>query len=166
MTNKTFIGVCIAIIFAGVIEIRSLQQKFAVAELKRIMTANGEQIKQLGDEIIAVAERLERIEGKLKLIGKASWYGNFENGWPTANGEIFSKYALTAAAVDLPFNSVWQVRRLDTGHSVEVRINDRLPSKHGRILDLSEAAAIALDMRRVGVCRVMMEPVLRVGIGD
>ncbi len=129
-----------------------------------IQAKNAAKIEALGSEISNLNDRLQKAMELLTLTGKASWYGDFEHGWPTANNEKFDKYALTAAAVDLPFNSVWQVRRLDTGHSVEVRINDRLPARHGRILDLSWAAARVLDMERKGVVGVVMIP--KLGTGD
>jgi rare lipoprotein A len=50
------------------------------------------------------------------------------------------------------------VTNLGNGHSVVVKINDRGPYTRGRILDLSPRAADALDMRRVGVAAVLVEP--------
>lgn len=72
----------------------------------------------------------------------------------TASGERFNKRALTAAHKTLPIGTRVRVTRLDTGRSVDVRINDRGPYKPGRVIDLSEAAAEALGMTGVGLTRV------------
>jgi rare lipoprotein A len=89
--------------------------------------------------------------------GEASWYGPSFQGKQTADGEIFDKNQLTAAHRHLPFNSVVRVTNLDNGKSVEVRINDRGPYEDGRIIDVSEAAADILDMKKAGVIRVEIE---------
>jgi rare lipoprotein A len=78
--------------------------------------------------------------------GTASWYGPGFNGHHTANGERYNMRELTAAHPSLPFGSLVEVRNLENGHAVVVRINDRGPYARGRIIDLSYAAA-----REVGV---------------
>jgi peptidoglycan lytic transglycosylase len=65
--------------------------------------------------------------------------------------------ALTAAHPSLPFGTQIVVTNLTTGRSVVVRINDRGPVARGRIIDLSTAAAKALDMRQDGLARVRLE---------
>ncbi len=89
-------------------------------------------------------------------VGLASWYGNAFAGRPTASGERFDPGQLTAAHKTLPFGTIVEVRRLDTGRTVRVRINDRGPNGHAanRIIDLSRRAAEELDMTRAGVVRV------------
>ncbi len=89
--------------------------------------------------------------------GVASWYGPEFQGRRTASGEIFDMHALTAAHRTLPFGSIVRVTRLDTGAEVVVRINDRGPFAKGRILDLSYAAALKLDLVRSGTARVRIE---------
>ncbi len=89
-------------------------------------------------------------------IGEASWYGLEERGRLTANGEAMDPEAMTAAHRTLPFGSLVKVTDLDTGHSVEVRINDRGPFIRGRIIDLSHRAARDLGILRRGVARVML----------
>jgi len=88
--------------------------------------------------------------------GLASWYGGNDGfeGKPTASGEIYGSSKLTAAHRDLPLGTVVDVSDLDTGKSVRVRINDRGPFVHGRIIDLSRAAAQQVDMIGPGVARV------------
>ena len=86
--------------------------------------------------------------------GVASWYGKPFHGRPTASGEIYDMHALTAAHRSLPLGTVVRVTRLDNRRSVTVRINDRGPFVRGRIIDLSRAAAAALDMLEDGVATV------------
>lgn len=91
------------------------------------------------------------------LRGLASWYGYPYQGRPTADGEIYNMYAMTAAHRTLPFNTHVRVHDLDNGNSVDVRINDRGPFIHGRIIDLSYAAAKAIGMVGPGTAHVDLE---------
>lgn len=77
--------------------------------------------------------------------GIASWYGKPHHGRLTASGEVYDMNALTAAHPSLPLGSRVLVTNLKNGRSVEVRVNDRGPVVPGRIIDLSYAAARALD---------------------
>lgn len=86
--------------------------------------------------------------------GIASWYGPGFHGRPTATGEVFDQYDLTAAHPTLPLGSRILVHNLENGRHVTVRVNDRGPFVAGRILDLSYAAAYALDMVRPGTAWV------------
>ena len=90
-------------------------------------------------------------------IGKASYYGKKFHGRKTANGETFNMYKLTAAHRVLPLGTLVKVTHLGTGRWVEVKINDRGPFIEGRILDLSFAAALELEMVTAGVAEVMIE---------
>ncbi|MBN2508777.1 MAG: septal ring lytic transglycosylase RlpA family protein, partial [Spirochaetales bacterium] len=89
--------------------------------------------------------------------GLASWYGPMFQGKPTASGEIFDTNQLTAAHKTLPFGTHVKVINIQNGKSVTVRINDRGPFIDGRIIDLSRAAAEALDMLSDGVIQVRLE---------
>jgi rare lipoprotein A len=82
--------------------------------------------------------------------GVASWYGPGFHGKKTANGERFNTNDLTAAHKTLPFSSEVRVTNERTGKSVVVRINDRGPYAHGRVIDLSKAAAQAVGIEGVG----------------
>lgn len=96
------------------------------------------------------------------LRGRASYYSDRLAGRRTANGDVYDPRALTAASRDLPFGTRVRVVREDTGASVVVRINDRGPHRdRTRILDLSRAAAEALDMIRAGVIDVRAEIIER-----
>ena len=92
--------------------------------------------------------------------GIASWYGHPYHGRPTASGEIYNMYAMTAAHRTLPFGTQVRVHDLENGQDVTVRINDRGPFIEGRIIDLSYSAAQAMQMN--GIARVRLE-VLGVG---
>ncbi|MEZ4337620.1 MAG: septal ring lytic transglycosylase RlpA family protein [Sandaracinaceae bacterium] len=97
-------------------------------------------------------------EANAVMTGRASYYADSLAGRPTASGEPYDPTRLTAASRDLPFGTRVRVTRVDTGATVEVRINDRGPFRdRGRILDLSRAAAERLDMIRAGVVEVRAE---------
>lgn len=86
--------------------------------------------------------------------GIASWYGDAFHGRPTATGERFDMTLLTAAHTTLPLPSLVEVTNLENGRTIIVRVNDRGPFVDDRLIDLSRAAADALDMRRAGLARV------------
>ena len=90
-------------------------------------------------------------------VGAASWYGPGFRGKKTASGEIFDDDKFTAAHKTLPIGSKAKVTNLDNQKSVEVEINDRGPYVEGRIIDLSRAAAKALDMVEQGTAEVRIE---------
>ncbi len=89
----------------------------------------------------------------------ASWYGRPFHGRRTASGEVYDMYKLTAAHPTLPFGARVRVTSLRNGRSVEVRINDRGPAVRGRIIDLSYAAARAIDSVGAGVFPVRLRVV-------
>jgi rare lipoprotein A len=89
--------------------------------------------------------------------GLASIYGPKQQGLRTASGEPLDIHALTAAHRNLPFYTVVRVSAPSTGKMVKVRINDRGPFVSGRIVDLSEAAAIALGILQRGTAPVRIE---------
>jgi rare lipoprotein A len=86
--------------------------------------------------------------------GVASWYGKKFHGNLTSNRETYDMYQMTAAHKTLPLPSYVRVRNLRNDKSVVVRVNDRGPFVHNRIIDLSYAAAIKLDMIRDGTSLV------------
>jgi rare lipoprotein A len=96
-------------------------------------------------------------QGQLGVEGIASWYGGSDNGRPTASGEIYNMYAMTAAHRTLPFGTLVRVHDLDNGRSVDVRINDRGPFVAGRIIDLSYAAAEAMRLVGPGTAHVQLQ---------
>ena len=86
--------------------------------------------------------------------GEASWYGTKFHGRRTSSGEIYDMYSMTAAHKTLPLPSYVRVTNLANRKSVVVRVNDRGPFLHGRILDVSYAAAAKLDMVKTGTANV------------
>lgn len=97
-------------------------------------------------------------EGPLAHLGTASWYGWEFAGRPTACGERFDPQRLTAAHRTLPLGTSARITNLRNGRIVVVRINDRGPYVAPRVLDLSLAAARALDMVDRGLADVLIEP--------
>ena len=89
----------------------------------------------------------------------ASWYGDPFNGRRTSNGEIYDMHTFTAAHRTLPFGSMVRVTNLRNGMQTEVRINDRGPFVANRIIDLSQAAAQAIEMIGTGTSQVRLEVV-------
>lgn len=89
--------------------------------------------------------------------GVASFYADKYHGRPTASGEIFDTYKLTAAHCTLPFGTMVRVTHTGNNCSVIVRINDRGPFVKGRLIDLSRAAARQLGMERAGLANVKVE---------
>ena len=87
--------------------------------------------------------------------GKASWYGPGFHGKRTASGETFNTNEMTAAHRTLPFGTKVRVVNKKTGKSVVVRINDRGPYAHGRVIDLSRASAQAIGISGVGTVEVV-----------
>ncbi|WP_322989093.1 septal ring lytic transglycosylase RlpA family protein [Hoeflea sp.] len=99
--------------------------------------------------------------------GLASWYGPNFHGRLTANGEIYDQFHLSAAHPTFPLPSYARVTNKKNGNSVIVRVNDRGPFAHGRIIDLSNKAAELLDMKHEGVAAVRVEYVGRAPVeGD
>ena len=86
--------------------------------------------------------------------GVASWYGKKFHGRLTSNREAYDMYAMTAAHKTLPLPTYVRVRNLRNNKSIVVRVNDRGPFAHNRIIDLSYAAALKLDMIRDGTSLV------------
>jgi rare lipoprotein A len=92
-------------------------------------------------------------------VGTASWYGSYFDGKPTASGEPYNMFDLTAAHPALPLGSYVRVTNLRNRRSIVVRINDRGPIVPGRIIDLSYGAAHALHMNKAGLQRVRLDVV-------
>ena len=90
-------------------------------------------------------------------IGIASWYGKQFHGKKTANGEIFDMNNLTAAHPTLPIPSYVRVTNLSNRRTLILRVNDRGPYAHGRVMDLSRKAAELLDTEAKGTARVRVQ---------
>jgi rare lipoprotein A len=112
--------------------------------------------RQASPKLIPV-EKKPSLSYQRQWTGVASWYGKDFHGKKTANGEIYNMHDLTAAHRTLPLGTVVRVTNLDNGKSVQVRINDRGPYIHGRLIDLSYAAAKKLDFTQHGTAHVRLQ---------
>ena len=91
------------------------------------------------------------------LEGKASYYGKGFHGRKSASGKIYDMYKLTCAHKTLPFGTMLKVTNKKNGKTVTVEVTDRGPYVKGRIIDLTVAAAMDLDMMKSGVVDVEAE---------
>ena len=87
----------------------------------------------------------------------SSWYGDDFDGQPTANGETYDMYAVTAAHPTLPLGSIVRVVNTRNQRSQVVRINDRGPYIEGRELDVSYEVARRLGFDQHGLAKVRLE---------
>ncbi len=97
-------------------------------------------------EVLGETYRVMGSSSGYKERGVASWYGKKFHGRLTSNREPYDMYAMTAAHKTLPLPTYVEVRNLRNNRSIIVRVNDRGPFVHNRIIDLSYAAALKLDM--------------------
>jgi rare lipoprotein A len=106
---------------------------------------------------------IQKQAGKTKpfQVGTASWYGEYFDGKPTASGEDYDMYDMTAAHPTLPLGSYVRVTNLRNGRAVVVKVNDRGPIVEGRIIDLSFGAAQALQFQHRGLQKVRLDLVKR-----
>jgi len=112
---------------------------------------------------VALGKRYEPMSELMpyRARGIASWYGQRYHGRKTANGESYDMYAMTGAHPTLPIPSYVRVTHLDNGRSVIVRINDRGPFLHDRLIDLSYTAAARLGYLNAGSAPVEVELITR-----
>jgi rare lipoprotein A len=98
-------------------------------------------------------------------LGLASYYGTAFHGRRTANGEVFDRESISAAHPTMPLPSYARVTNLRNHSSIIVRVNDRGPYHPGRIMDVSERVAEALEFSRSGTAKVKVEYIGRAGLG-
>ncbi len=98
-------------------------------------------------------------------VGMASYYGGAFHGRKTANGEIFDMTSVSAAHPTMPLPSYARVTNTRNGRSIIVRVNDRGPYHGGRVMDVSQKVAEALDFKRAGTAQVRVEYVGKAGLG-
>jgi rare lipoprotein A len=106
-------------------------------------------VKQVGDEVAPPSHT-----GILSKLFSGSGIASVYGGGRTASGEHMNAGAMTAAHRTLPFGTHVTVVNIGNGRTVVVRINDRGPFVHGRIIDLSPAAARAIGVS--GLARVSL----------
>ncbi len=103
-----------------------------------------------------------KLRGEFEITGAVSWYGGKMIGRRFANGERFTESHLTCAAKNLPFGTLVRVTTPATGKSVIVRVTDRFREHKNRLLDISQAAAEVLGIKRMGVAKAKFEVIGRV----
>lgn len=117
-------------------------------------------ISTAGTAVAADAARGELLEPGgtgYDRVGMASWYGGKFHGRQTAGGETFDRTDLTAAHLSLPLPSYVRVTNLENNRSIVLRVNDRGPYSHSRLIDVSEQAAELLAFRHSGSTRVRVQ---------
>ena len=138
---------------------------------KKIFPWGGSEVKLKVEQPNKWANRPYTVMGKryypvtgdkaMNQVGTASWYGKQFHGKKTAIGEVYDMHAMTAAHPTMELPSFAKVTNLENGRSVIVRVNDRGPFLHGRIIDLSYAAAVKLGYQKKGTARVRVERITR-----
>lgn len=125
--------------------------------------ADGEEIPpgggryQVGKPYTVAGKTYYPSEKPYAAVGAASWYGSDFHGRLTANGEVFDRRSLSAAHPTMPLPSYARVTNLRNSRSIVVRVNDRGPYHGGRVMDVSQRVAEALDFRGDGTARVKVE---------
>jgi rare lipoprotein A len=107
--------------------------------------------------VVAGKTYVPEADPNYSAVGLASWYGDDFHGRYTANGEIFDKEAISAAHPTLPLPSYVRVTNLSNKKSIIVRVNDRGPYAHGRLIDLSRQTAKLLGFHGHGVAKVKVD---------
>lgn len=105
-------------------------------------------------EVYGVRYTVMNSSSGYRAKGVASWYGKKFHGRDTSNGERYNMYAMTAAHKTLPLPTNVRVTNLENGKSIVVRVNDRGPFVKNRLIDLSYAAAVELDVVKNGTAMV------------
>ncbi|PKL84034.1 MAG: septal ring lytic transglycosylase RlpA family lipoprotein [Ignavibacteriae bacterium HGW-Ignavibacteriae-3] len=91
------------------------------------------------------------------IVGVASYYADKFHGLITYNGEVYDMYGLSAAHPSYQMGTVVRVTNLSNNKSVVIKINDRMPLRPDRIIDLSLGCAMELDMVNAGIMEVRVE---------
>ncbi len=169
---RSVLRVGVAMIFFGISGIISLGATVTTAFAKKVnpdrgSTHNGLRQRRAGTNVKAAyhRKRHHRTHSRLAALrngsssmrGVASWYGNEFHNRKTASGVRFDTHAMMAAHRTLPFGTKVRVTNLTNKKSCIVEITDRGPFSHGRIIDLSFAAAEKLGMMESGVANVQLE---------
>ena len=144
---------------------RSIARGLTLALFVGLGAAQGPTRTGSADNRTAIVGRIPRATSAIRpnskpyQVGTASWYGEDFEGKPTASGEPFNMYDLTAAHPSLPLGTLVKVTNLRNRRAVVVRINDRGPIVPGRIIDVSYSAAKVLKFQGQGVQRVRLDVV-------
>ena len=139
-----------------------IDPRYGVAASPRVV-ADGEEVPKGGGQYMV--GRPYKIAGKtyypserrIAQVGMASWYGSDFHGRKTANGEVFDRGSISAAHPTMPLPSYARVTNLRNARSIVVRVNDRGPYHGGRVMDVSQRVAEALEFKRFGTAKVRVE---------
>ena len=130
----------------------------SVALSKKVVTPKKEPPSRTGNpqtyEVFGKRYTVSGTSEGYRKRGTASWYGRKFHGRKTSSGVPYNMYAMTAAHKSLPIPTYVRVTHLGNGRSIVVKVNDRGPFVHGRIIDLSYAAATKLGMVKSGTAPV------------
>jgi rare lipoprotein A len=152
--------------------VSQVDAKYGVKASPRVV-ADGDEVPKGGGNFMV--GKPYKIAGKTyypsekpySAIGTASWYGTDFHGRRTANGEVFDRASITAAHPTMPLPSYARVTNMKNARSIIVRVNDRGPYHGGRVMDVSQRVAEALDFRNAGKAKVKVEWIGRANIaGD
>lgn len=129
--------------------VSELQATLSPAEVKQVVAPPAAELPK---------PKLKVVPEVVKVItGEASWYGPGFYGNRTANGEVYQPGTMTAAHRTLPFGTKVRVTNLWNGRSAVIRINDRGPFVHHRVIDLGHGAASDLGLTASGIAQVKLE---------
>lgn len=126
----------------------------AVPRAEPLATSGNKPYKVFGVSYVPLADA-----SGYRERGIASWYGKKFHSKRTSSGEPYDMYGMSAAHRTLPLPSYVRVRNLENGRTVVVRVNDRGPFLHNRVIDLSYSAAARLGMLGKGTAMVEVESV-------
>jgi len=156
--------------YAGLATTGKFNSKYGVKTSPRVI-ADGEAAPKGGGNYMV--GKPYRIAGKTyypseqpySAVGMASWYGSDFHGRRTANGEVFDRTSITAAHPTMPLPSYARVTNLKNDRSIIVRVNDRGPYHGGRVMDVSQRTAEALDFKSAGTAKVKVEWIGKADLG-
>jgi rare lipoprotein A len=147
----------------------NIDPRYGVAASPRVV-AEGEVVPKgggnymVGKPYVIAGQTYYPSERSYAAVGLASYYGTAFHGRRTANGEVFDRQSISAAHPTMPLPSYARVTNLRNHSSIIVRVNDRGPYHPGRIMDVSQRVAEALDFRRVGTTKVKVEYIGRAAL--
>ncbi len=134
-----------------------------VADVEEVPKGGGQYM--VGKPYVIAGKTYYPSERRIVSTGTASWYGADFHGRKTANGEVFDRNSISAAHPTMPLPSYARVTNLRNHHSIVVRVNDRGPYHGGRVMDVSQKVAEALDFRHHGTTKVRVEYLTRAPVG-
>ena len=139
-----------------------IDPRYGVAASPRVV-ADGEPVPKgggqymVGKPYVIAGKTYYPSERRIVSVGTASWYGSDFHGRKTANGEVFDRASISAAHPTMPLPSYARVTNLRNSSSIIVRVNDRGPYHGGRVMDVSQRVAEALDFKHFGTTKVRVE---------